>query len=126
MLVADAIKMATKRKHHEVTLKVKYEALKELEKGRSNKDVANQFSIPGSTLATWKKRNENIFEALQNSSLKRQRVKTATYEKLNEALLKWFTSMRGNNIPINGPILLEKAHASAKAFNCNDFTASNR
>ena len=37
--------MATKRKHHEVTLKVKYEALKELEKGRPNKDVANQFSI---------------------------------------------------------------------------------
>ena len=47
--------MARKRKHHEVTLKVKYEALKELEKGRPNKDFANHFSIPGSTLATWKK-----------------------------------------------------------------------
>ena len=46
--------MATKRKHHEVILKVKYEALKELEKSRPNEDVANQFSIPGSTLATWK------------------------------------------------------------------------
>ena len=50
--------MATKRKHHEVTLKVKYEALKELEKGRPNKDVANQFSIPGSTLTTWKNNRE--------------------------------------------------------------------
>ena len=79
--------MATKRKHHEVTLKVKYEALKELEKGRPNKGVANQFSIPGSTLATWKKNKEKIFEAFQNSSLKRQRVKTRTYKKLNEALL---------------------------------------
>ena len=117
--------MATKRKHHEVTLKVKYEALKELEKGRPNKGVANQFSIPGSTLATWKNNKEKIFEAFQNSSLKRQRVKTGTYEKLNEALLKWFTSMRGNNIPINGPILLEKAHEFAKAFNYNDFAASN-
>ena len=66
-----------------------------------------------------------IFEAFQNSSLKQQRVKTGTYEKLNEALLKWFTSMRGNNIPINGPILLEKAHEFAKAFNQNDFAASN-
>ena len=107
--------MATKRKHHEVTLKVKYEALKELEKGRPNKDVANQFSIPGSTLATWKNNKEKIFEAFQNSSLKRQRVKTGTYKKLNEALLKWFTSMRGKNIPINGPILLEEAHEFAKA-----------
>ena len=108
-----------------MTLKVKYEALKELEKGRPNKGVANQFSIPGSTLATWKNNKEKIFEAFQNSSLKRQRVKTGTYEKLNEALLKWFTSMRGNNIPINGPILLEKAHEFAKAFNQNDFAASN-
>ena len=39
--MADTIKMATKWKHHEVTLKVKYEALKQLEKGRPNKDVAN-------------------------------------------------------------------------------------
>ena len=30
--MAGAIKVATKRKHHEVTLKVKYKALKELEK----------------------------------------------------------------------------------------------
>ena len=68
--------MATKRKHHEVILKVKYEALKELEKSRPNEDVANQFSIPGSTIATWKNNKEKIFEAFQNSSLKRQRVKT--------------------------------------------------
>ena len=58
--------MATKRKHNEVTLKVKYEALKELEKGRPNKDVANQFGIPGSTLATWKKSKEKIFDAFEN------------------------------------------------------------
>ena len=128
LLVADATKMATKRKHQEVTstLKVKYETLKELEKGKPNKDVANQFSIPGSTLTTLKKNKEKIFEAFQNSSLKHKRVKTGTYKKLNEALLKWFTSMRGKNIPINGPILLEKAHEFAKAFNCKDFTAPNR
>ena len=89
-MVADATKMATKRKHHEVTLKVKYEALKEIEKGRPNKGVANQYSIPGSTFATWKKNKEKILEAFQNSSLKRQRVKTRTYEKLNEALLVTF------------------------------------
>ena len=64
--MADAIKIASERKHHEVTLKVKYEALKELEKGRPDKDVANQFSIPGSTLATWKKNKGKIFEAFQN------------------------------------------------------------
>ena len=29
-------------------------------------------------------------------------------EKNNQALLMWFTSMRGNNIPIIGPLLLEE------------------
>ena len=104
--MGEAIKLVA-RKHHEVDLKVQYEALKELEKGWPNKGVANQFSIPGSNLATWKKNKEKI------------------YGKLNEALLKWLTSMCGNNIPINGPILLEKAHEFAKAFNYKDFTASN-
>ena len=47
MLVVVTHKMATKRKHREVTLKVKFEALKELEKGRQNKDVAKQCGIPG-------------------------------------------------------------------------------
>ena len=64
--------MATKGKHHEVILKVKYKALKELEKGRPNKGIANQFSIPGSTLATWQNSREKFFEAFQNSPLKRQ------------------------------------------------------
>ena len=70
--------MATKRKHHEVTLKLKYEALNELEKGRSNKGVAKQFSIPGSNYATWKKNKETIFDVFQNFSLKQQTVKTGS------------------------------------------------
>ena len=41
--MADATIIVTKRKHHEVTLKVKYEALKEMEKGRPNKGVAKQL-----------------------------------------------------------------------------------
>ena len=33
--------------------------------------------------------------------------------------------LAGNNIPVNGPILMEKAQEFAKAFNYNNFTASN-
>ena len=61
--MVDPIKMATNRKHLEVTLKVKHEALKELEKDRPNKVV-------GSTFATWKKNKEKFFGAFQNSLLK--------------------------------------------------------
>ena len=50
--------MATKTKHKEVTLKTKYEALKELDKNGLKKEVATQFNVPGSTLATWRKKKE--------------------------------------------------------------------
>ena len=46
-------------------------------------------------------------------------MKTGTYEKLDEALLKWFTSMRGNNIPVNGLIVLKKV--IEKDINVSDF-----
>ena len=73
--------------------------------------LLNNMAFP-----VWKKSKEKIFDAFENSSLKRELIKTGTYEKLNESLLKQFTSMRGNNIPINGPIPMENAHEFAKAF----------
>ena len=51
-----------------MTLKTKYEALKELDKNRSNKEVVIQFNVSGSTLAAWKKK-EKIHQAFQNSSV---------------------------------------------------------
>ena len=37
--------MASKRKHYEVTLQTKYNALKDLEKVHLNKDVAKEYNI---------------------------------------------------------------------------------
>ena len=54
----------TKRMHTEVTLQIKYQTLQELEKGRTCKDIAAKFNVPGSTLSTWKKNKEKIFEAV--------------------------------------------------------------
>ena len=45
-------RMTTKRKHNEVTLKTKYEALEEFDKNRSNKEATTQFNVPRSTLST--------------------------------------------------------------------------
>ena len=46
-------RMTTKRKHNKVTLRTKYEALKEFDKNRPNKEVAIQFNVPRSALSTW-------------------------------------------------------------------------
>ena len=110
---------------NKINLQTKHEALQELEKGRSKKDVTNQFDIPGSALSNLKKHKQKCFEAFQSSSVKQQGVQVETYEKVNQALSIWFTSMRGNNIPINDQILLEKAREFACSFNCKDFQTSN-
>ena len=79
-LLVYCIQNGHKGKHNKVTLKTKYEALKELDKNRPNKKVVIQFNVPGSTRATWKKCKEKTYQAFQNSSLKRQSVKVGTYE----------------------------------------------
>ena len=80
-LLVYCVQNGHKGKHNEVTLKTKYKALKELDKNRPNKEVAIQFNVHGNTLVTsWKKNKEKIYQAFQNSSLKRHRVNLGTYE----------------------------------------------
>ena len=56
-----ATNSTVKRKHTEKSLKTKYEALIELEKGATRKVVAEKFGVPVNTLSTWKKKqDENI------------------------------------------------------------------
>ena len=54
-------RMTTERKHNEVTLKIKYEALKVFDKNRPNIEIAIQFNVPRSTLSTWNQRISTIF-----------------------------------------------------------------
>ena len=49
-------------------VEIKYKALVELKKGKTNKDVAKLFDIPSNTLSTWKKNKVKIFEALKNQN----------------------------------------------------------
>ena len=46
--------MATKGKHNEVTLKAKYEELKEVDKSIPNKEVVILSNVPTNTLSTCK------------------------------------------------------------------------
>ena len=47
--------------YKERNLKLKYKAMLELEKGQTNKDVAQLFGVPANTLSTWKKNEDEIF-----------------------------------------------------------------
>ena len=47
--------VATKRRVENKSYKIKYKALKELEKGNPHKDVASLFGVPKNALSTWKR-----------------------------------------------------------------------
>ena len=55
---------SSKQRRIDKSYKIKYKALKELEKGTPHKDVARMFEVPKNTLSTWKKHKEKMQERL--------------------------------------------------------------
>ena len=111
--------------HKEQNLELIYKALLELEKGKTNKEVAQLFGVPANTLSTWKKNKDKIFQAFQQGSATMKRVKIDTYDQVNEAVLKWVKSLRSENVPVNGVLIKEKALYFAKELTFENFQASD-
>ena len=66
--------VATKHPAENKSNKIKYNALKELEKETPHKDVDSLYGVPKNTSSTWKKNKDKIFEKY-NSGLISKRVK---------------------------------------------------
>ena len=108
------------------SLNEKYLALKDLEKGLPNKDVAAKYEVPQNTVSTWLKNKEKIVKAHEagSSCPKAQKLKTSKHENLGQALFKWFLAARRQDVPINGPILKTKAVTYTKELGLHDFRGS--
>ena len=65
------------RKKTALTIKEKYIALKDLEKGITKKNVAEKFSVPQSTLTYWIKQKKDIISKYESRQFgaKRQKLK---------------------------------------------------
>ena len=60
------------------TLIDKCNALRDIEKGISNEDVAVKYGVPQNTISTWVKNKEKYFRALESSSRKKKTWGTVT------------------------------------------------
>ena len=60
--------VAGKRKYTHKTVCKKCQALKDLEKEESNKDVAAKYDILKNTLSNWVKKKEKLFDALEKGT----------------------------------------------------------
>ena len=101
--------IASKRKLNTKSIKDKYQALKEVEEGKSKSQVAAKYGIPQNTLSTWMKNKDKIFEvAKKGMNTKRKRLR-AGYEKLDQAIFKWLLTVRSRDVAVSALILKTKA-----------------
>ena len=61
-------KKPTKHKLNKKTLKEKCDILARIEKGMTNKEVADKLCVPKNTISTWNKNKEIFFQALEESA----------------------------------------------------------
>ncbi|VVC34849.1 Homeobox domain-like,HTH CenpB-type DNA-binding domain [Cinara cedri] len=73
------------------------------------------------------KNKEKIMDEWVNNknSGKNKRLKTPSFEQIDQKLYKWFISVRSKNLPISGPILQIEAMKLAEKMNVKDFNALN-
>ncbi|UYV84147.1 TIGD4 [Cordylochernes scorpioides] len=115
-----------KQTRNSLSLSVKLQTLREIEVEKKKKtDVAQKHNIPQSSLSTIIKNSEKIHQqALHAGESSRKRARGSTYADVDEALLQWFKQARSAALPVNGPLLSEKAKTLALEFGLKDFTGS--
>ena len=115
-----------KRKVSTKSLHEKYKALKEIENGLSKKEAASKYNVALNTISTWLKNKEKIINAItQGKNPKTKNLKGGSYDKLDQAMYKYFLNVRSHNIPVSGPMLKEKAMAYARQLQIADFKGSD-
>ncbi|GFV68422.1 tigger transposable element-derived protein 6 [Trichonephila clavipes] len=91
---------------------IKKKVIESVEEGERKVDVSKAFEIPLSSLYTILKNKEKICSA--SSSRVRKRVSKGNFSRLEQFLVSWMRQYRGQNIPMGGSLLKEKAKLFAK------------
>jgi transposase-like protein len=105
----------------------KLKFIKQLEEGRSQKDVAAEFGIKQSTLSSiFSKKDELKRKAHEQPSfLKKKKPRPCKSPQLEKAMALFVQEARSQNVPLSGPIIQEKARMFAAKLGIQNFEASN-
>lgn len=111
-------------KRKQFSLEEKLKILGKLDSGHAKQSVAKEFNIAPSTLSTFIKDREKIEKQIRSASGSQKKIRAAKFEDVDKAVFKWFQEVRSRNIPINGPLIREKALELSKLYGHNEFQAS--
>lgn len=115
------------RKCNVLPLKRKIDLIEQVESGKKQKIAAEDFGISANTVSVIMKNKDRYREQFYSgqSNVDMKRARQAQHGDVETELLKWFCAMRGNNVPLSGPIMKTKATAIARNlgkmdWECND------
>ena len=111
----------SKGKRMKLDLAKKVKIIKFLEEGKKQVELAYDMQLLTSTVNNIWKKKEKLFQDFADFSPSSARIRTPTSLKTETALVKWLDEQRARNVPINGPLLKEKAKMFAQAFNELEF-----
>ena len=118
--------MSLKRKRNELSLSQKREVVELLDRKYTQKQVATRFDVDPSVISRMSKKKEVIRELFEsnhtNNGSKRQKKSKAA--DVQSGLYQWFEYSRSMDMPINGPMLMNKAKTLADELGVPDFGPS--
>ena len=107
------------RKRKVLSIEQKLEICELVKKGTSYDEIMKTYGIGKSTISDIKKKEQEFKEfvskkaqlGIKNADKVTKVMKTGSNNELDQTLYLWFRQCREKNIPVTGPILLEKASA---------------
>ncbi|GJQ73224.1 hypothetical protein Trydic_g13603 [Trypoxylus dichotomus] len=118
-----------KRKHKTLSLNIKAEILRRIDKGEKLVDLAKYYGLGRATIYDVKQNREKIEAFMRNTEFNfcaRRTLKYGEFPQVEEALFQWITHQRDKNVPLSGDLIQEKAKFYYKQImKKDDFKASN-
>ncbi|CAM1298337.1 TIGD6 (predicted) [Pycnogonum litorale] len=116
--------MAPERK--QISLFQKAEIVQKYRSGVKQSKLAEDYGLAKTTINTIVSKGDKILAEYEGNRLKenRKRMRTAAHPELESALFQWFEQVRSKNVPVTGPLLIEKAKEFANRLKIENFRVS--
>lgn len=118
------LKMSKRNSYKSLNFADKVAIIEEIEKKElSQIEIAKKWGISESTLSTFKRNKQQIFQGFARTS-GGKRLREPEIPEVDRAVTMWFSEARNNKINLDGPLIRGKAEQLAKMLGQHDFKAS--
>lgn len=118
------VKIMSLNKRRAFSIEEKMKVINRIEKGETIKNLVSELGLSQSTISTIWKSRQKIQEKFEKDVTSKKKLRSSQHQDLEDALLEWFKVQRSRNIPLNGPILQEKANKLALLLGKENFECS--